>query len=557
MAVSFPDSPHEGKIYQNPATGAYYKYTDDSWSVLCFENQVDCEPTKTLPNAGEHTYPLPDKISWEIRTDGDTSLLFREEDAYLPDDFDGDPPDRLFINGTGFVVQNWFAVNGTNLFYGRINLVGDQRTFFEDPANSTLALGFCDGDAYVTLNYFNADQKRQDDRIIELEEEFANLLPSLDRGAWRYNEDYTKPPGKFGLRTDAGGLPTAFNQVAKIIIHGTDDAGEDHGFGDIKVDSYIQIFQDGDFDTAIYHVDALPVQNGDEFEFEVSFVREEGEYPELDELFRFKFYEIVGGDAGAYVLKTGDTMSGQLTFAAPPITAPDDPDLQCGNISLNPTTNNPSININGEESIFIESKYSNFTTVKSDIASLYTQTEQKRDYYSWVLREVASGTFRGSMSMSSGGITLSSKQGGIQVTGSTNDSKNTFKTENDTIFKWGDSGIDFNDNNLSNINTIYYGSDAQIQFTDNGMYFYDDVDWMSSDGTSGFFHTRADGPKLEDCHVRYYGAIVNDEDIVNKKYVDENSGGVEVIAGTPDAPIPLGKMWFDTTKNALYLKTSN
>ena len=31
----------------------------------------------------------------------------------------------------------------------------------------------------------------------------------------------------------------------------------------------------------------------------------------------------------------------------------------------------------------------------------------------------------------------------------------------------------------------------------------------------------------------------------------------EVIAGTPDAPIPLGKMWFDTTRNALYLKTAN
>ena len=151
--------------------------------------------------------------------------------------------------------------------------------------------------------------------IIELEEEFENLLPSLDRGAWRYNEDFTKPPGKFGLRTAEGGLPTAWNQVAKLIIHNTDDAGEAHGFSDIAADSYIQLFQDGESDTAIYQVVTAPVANGDEFEIEVGFVREAGDsYPALEELFRFKFYEIVGGDAGAYVLKTGDQMTGELEF---------------------------------------------------------------------------------------------------------------------------------------------------------------------------------------------------------------------------------------------------
>ena len=151
--------------------------------------------------------------------------------------------------------------------------------------------------------------------VIELEEEFENLLPSLDRGSWRYNEDFTKPPGKFGLRTSGGGLPTAWDQVVKIIIHKTDDAGEAHGFADIAADSYIQLFQDDKSDTAIYQVVAEPVASGDEFEIEVSFVREAGNnYPALEELFRFKFYEIVGGDAGAYVLKTGDQMSGELEF---------------------------------------------------------------------------------------------------------------------------------------------------------------------------------------------------------------------------------------------------
>lgn len=156
------------------------------------------------------------------------------------------------------------------------------------------------------------------DKITEIEEEFENLLPSLDRGAWEYNEDFTKPPGKFGLRTDQGGIPTSFEDAVKIIFHEIDAEGEPHGFGDIKVDSYIQLFQAGTEDTAIYHVDELPVKSGDEFSIEVSFVRSLGDYPQLDEAFRFKFYEIVGADADAYVLRTGDTMTGNLEITRSP-----------------------------------------------------------------------------------------------------------------------------------------------------------------------------------------------------------------------------------------------
>ena len=156
------------------------------------------------------------------------------------------------------------------------------------------------------------------DKITEIEEEFENLLPSLDRGSWAYNEDFTKPPGKFGLRTSQGGIPTKFEDAVKLILHEFDAEGEPHGFGDIKVDSYIQLFQSGTSDTAIYHVDALPVKSGDEFSIDVSFVRSLGDYPELDEAFRFKFYEIVGADADAYVLRTGDTMTGDLVIGKDP-----------------------------------------------------------------------------------------------------------------------------------------------------------------------------------------------------------------------------------------------
>ena len=71
------------------------------------------------------------------------------------------------------------------------------------------------------------------------------------------------------------------------------------------------------------------------------------------------------------------------------------------------------------------------------------------------------------------------------------------------------------------------------------------------------FSVNIDGATKATCSAQYFGRIQDDDDIVNKKYVDENSGGVEVRAGAPDAPIPLGKMWFDTTRNALYLKTGS
>ena len=284
MAVAFPLNPIEGDYYQNPDTGTYYKWTNDSWNVVCFDNQLSCEPTGTWLNQGEVTgnsSPLSG-IYWRIidesngnNTDGSnaTKLMVASADRFPTF---VDLPDFIFLNDTPFVVAKWDSYQGE---HHSIYLAGNQSEFLEDPANSELDYKFCDGQAYVTLDYFTADQKRQDDAITELEEEFENLLPSLDRGSWRYNEDFTKPPGKFGFRTDGGGLPTAFADVAKIILNTEDDAGEPHGFGDIKVDSYIQLFQDGENDTAIYHVDELPVASGDEFTIEVSFVRAEGDYP--------------------------------------------------------------------------------------------------------------------------------------------------------------------------------------------------------------------------------------------------------------------------------------
>ena len=81
----------------------------------------------------------------------------------------------------------------------------------------------------------------------------------------------------------------------------------------------------------------------------------------------------------------------------------------------------------------------------------------------------------------------------------------------------------------------------------------------SPDSTSNFYKFLVDGKGTIWAGHNAANAFVATEDhhVATKKYVDQNSGGVEVRAGAPDAPIPLGKMWFDTTRNALYLKTGS
>ena len=55
----------------------------------------------------------------------------------------------------------------------------------------------------------------------------------------------------------------------------------------------------------------------------------------------------------------------------------------------------------------------------------------------------------------------------------------------------------------------------------------------------------------------YKGSISVDDHMINKKYVDDAvlSAGVEVTNTTPTNR-PVGKMWFDTSKNALYIRTN-
>lgn len=77
------------------------------------------------------------------------------------------------------------------------------------------------------------------------------------------------------------------------------------------------------------------------------------------------------------------------------------------------------------------------------------------------------------------------------------------------------------------------------------------------------FHREDEKIEFKEDGIMYLRGMVQvenpperDEEICRKDYVDSaiKASGIEVTSSTPSSPA-VGKMWFDTSKNALYLKT--
>lgn len=159
------------------------------------------------------------------------------------------------------------------------------------------------------------EELRQD--IIELEEEIDAIAPSLERGTWRFNPTGSAGVGQFGFF--ALGTPTdEFPQVDTIFINSVDSTGTSHSFADVAVNSYVEVFDGADEDFGLYQINAVndETQGANSFwHFEVTKIRSNRPLADVDSasICRFKFFNLSeGADATAFVLKAGDTMTGQL-----------------------------------------------------------------------------------------------------------------------------------------------------------------------------------------------------------------------------------------------------
>ena len=109
-----------------------------------------------------------------------------------------------------------------------------------------------------------------------------------------------------------------FNNVGSIYVSTIDADGNPHGFDDVVTESYIEIFNDTDADFGLYVVKGIDDKsnmNPGYWIFTVDFIKSNRLPSKANGLARFKFFEgPTGGEAGQFVKKTGDEMSGALTL---------------------------------------------------------------------------------------------------------------------------------------------------------------------------------------------------------------------------------------------------
>ena len=178
-----------------------------------------------------------------------------------------------------------------------------------------------DGSLAVNKQYVDTrdEELRQD--IIELEEELEAIAPSLERGLWVFNPIGGAGVGQYGLF--ALGTPTSeYPQADHLFINSVDKDGKVHNFGDVKQGTYLEIFSPTDGDFGLYQI----IENNGEtqgansyWDFTLDHIQSNRLLADAEGACRFKFFELAeGADPETFVLKRGDTMTGDLEITVDP-----------------------------------------------------------------------------------------------------------------------------------------------------------------------------------------------------------------------------------------------
>ena len=162
--------------------------------------------------------------------------------------------------------------------------------------------------------------------IVELEEEIDAIATSQDRGTWDWAFTVSNfldplPAGKFYMVDGNNGLAiaTEYINATKIIFSKTDAEGDNHSFTADLVDKVLMLFDRPDDDFLESIITAVDEPNGADYAIiDVTHIQSlGGPTNEADAEGRYKarlniFDQPTGGNAGEYVLKQGDDMTGRL-----------------------------------------------------------------------------------------------------------------------------------------------------------------------------------------------------------------------------------------------------
>ena len=248
------------------------------------------------------------------------------------------------INLAGFTSYNRLRLTGRNsannpvMFEARAD--GTMEFFynvdFNDKRVTNLGEPVNKGDGTNKEYVDEGDEELRQD-IFELKEEINAIAPSIEYGVWEWqnpsNPLRPPAPGTFFL-VDASiaGTPVLTNEYAKttrIVVHndefvpsGSTDPVDTHTWVDADVGKLIQLFDSADPDFLLGEITGKTVDSANNHvTLDIQRIQSSGfpnDNPEVETnkyLTRVNIFNApTGGDASGFVLKTGDTMSGNLAI---------------------------------------------------------------------------------------------------------------------------------------------------------------------------------------------------------------------------------------------------
>ena len=170
--------------------------------------------------------------------------------------------------------------------------------------------------------------------IIELEEEIDAIATSTDRGTWEWAFSVNNyldplPPGKFYMVRESDlAVVTEYKECGRVIFHEDDLENDNHVFNKDLIDKILMLFDrpDDDFiESVITDVEETTSVTGITYIIHVDRRQSEGSptnAPDAEGKYKARlniFDQPSGGAAGDYVLKAGDTMTGNLQFKKDPV----------------------------------------------------------------------------------------------------------------------------------------------------------------------------------------------------------------------------------------------
>ena len=400
----------------------------------------------------------------------------------------------------------------------------------------------------VNKGYVDDKDEELRQSIITIDEELESIAPSTERGQWTHEQasDPFRSPnsGKYFLIkgiTAASDIGFAqftedYTEATGAVFSSTDNDGTSHTWSDVEADELIDLLDkpdpDGLFGT-ITEIDTSTHSSGAAI-IMWDTIKSIGS-PTNNEpyLTNVKIFSApTGGTASEFVLKSGDTMSGNLIIDKSTGTA----DV-AGALTLKgerPDDTNSAATIKFENAN--NSANPGYLTYKS------FGTSNTFSFDRDVELNNKSFTGVGNISMIAGGNIRYSTNDRIRV----NSSGGSLRYGGSGKLFWGTDGVSIEKARADNVSGSGFIVKGKIHSSS-----YTNSDYTDENGDLLEVFHNASGQDA----INYNGKIANSRNIATKEYVDSKAGGkVDISCSTSGRA--KGDMWYCTTDQALYIRVS-